>query len=229
MENSRDRDALYEELSSTIKFQINKLQMIAPEMKEHVHSVPKIAKQIAKKLNLNEEGIKFCIKCAYLHDVGKLFIPLELLEKKDKLNFFEKRKMREHTLKGYELCMSTASLTSYANGARSHHENERGNGYPDGLTKGSIPLEAEIIKVSDIYDTVCLRREYKPELSRVEALSIIQKEVSKKLINTQVFNALLEVVEDELREEVIEAEDNQEFEKREKAQQEMIEIMRLRK
>lgn len=95
--------------------------------------------------------------------------------------------------------------------------------------KGSIPLEAEIIKVADIYDTVRLRREYKPELSRVEALSIIQKEVSKKLINTQVFNALLEVVEDELREEVIEAEENQEFEKREKAQQEMIEIMRLRK
>lgn len=95
--------------------------------------------------------------------------------------------------------------------------------------KGSIPLEAEIIKVADIYDTVRLRREYKPELSRVEALSIIQKEVSKKLINTQVFNALLEVVEDELREEVIEADENQEFEKREKAQQEMIEIMRLRK
>ena len=95
--------------------------------------------------------------------------------------------------------------------------------------KGSIPLEAEIIKVADIYDTVRLRREYKPELSRVEALSIIQKEVSKKLINTQVFNALLEVVEDELREEVIEAEENQEFEKREKAQQEMTEILRLRK
>ena len=227
MEDKQDPDALYEKLSSTIQFQVSKLEMVDEKMKEHVHSVPKIAKKIAEKMNLEEKAVEFCVKCAYLHDIGKLFIPLEILEKKDKLNFFEKRKLREHTTKGYELCMSTGSLTPYANAAKSHHENEKGNGYPDRLRKGEIPLEAEIIKVADIYDGICLRRETKQDISRREVLEMMRKEVTKGTLNKQVYHALLLTIEDELRQDMIEEEQKQNIQKVESIKNEIIEIMRL--
>ena len=120
--------------------------------------------------------------------------------------------MKQHTIKGYELCMSHKDLRKYANAVKYHHENEDGTGYPDKLKGEAIPLEAKIVKVADIYDAISSRRQYKPEIKRLDAIKIIDEEVKKGKVNSKIFNALIDVAIDEIKAEHGEKEEIDELE-----------------
>lgn len=192
---------LYNELSETIKKQIDKLDELDIYTSNHVHSVPIIAKRICEKLELSQIAITFCIRCAYLHDIGKIFIPPEILQKKEKLTEEEFEVMKTHTTKGYELCKATAHLAPYAKGAKSHHENGDGTGYPERLKDGDIPTEAEIIKVADVYDALISRRQYRDGYNRKTAIQILKEETDKKRLNRKIFKALLRVILEDIEED----------------------------
>ena len=119
----------------------------------------------------------------------------------EKLTDEEYEVMKKHTIKGYELCMAHEDLKKYANAAKYHHENEDGTGYPECLKKDEIPIEAKIVKVADLYDAICSRRQYKPEVKRVDAMNIIYENVQKGKVNKKIFNALVDVAIDEIQEE----------------------------
>ena len=69
------------------------------------------------------------------------------------------------------------------------------------MKKDEIPIEAKIVKVADLYDAICSRRQYKPEVKRVDAMNIIYENVQKGKVNKKIFNALVDVAIDEIQEE----------------------------
>ena len=192
MNNNKDKE-LYNKLSKNVQKQIEKLDELDIYTSKHIHSVPQLVNKICQKMNYTQKEIKFFVQCAYLHDIGKIFIPPDILQKKGKLTDDEYKIMKTHTTKGAELCESLISLKKYSNVARSHHENEDGSGYPNGIR--NIPIEAAIIKIADVYDALVSKRQYKEEIKITKAIDILKESlIDKGLANKEVFKALLDVI-----------------------------------
>lgn len=168
---------------------------------KHLNSVKNITIKISNKLGMDEDQIEFCATGAFFHDIGKILIPPHILQKPSKLTPEEYKIMKSHTISGYEICRLQEYLKPYADAALYHHENEDGSGYPFGKKGNEIPIEARIIKVADIYDAISSRRQYKSEVKRIEALKIVYEDVVKGKVNGEIFNGLLDVAIDEIKEE----------------------------
>jgi len=189
-----ERD-LYKELSENVRKQIDKLESLDVYTCRHIHSVPQIVGQICKKMNYSEKQIRFFMQCAYMHDIGKIFIPPEILQKNGSLTDEEYNIIKTHTTKGAEFCESIPNLIQYSKAVCYHHENNDGSGYPKGIT--NIPIEAEIIKIADIYDALINKRQYKEKIDMIKSLEILKTSlIDKNLANRQVFAALLDVIPD---------------------------------
>jgi putative two-component system response regulator len=112
----------------------------------------------------------------YLHDIGKITIADSILFKHGLLSNEEWELMRQHTIRGEEICRPMKTLAPVLPIIRSHHERWDGSGYPDGLTGEKIPLLARILQVADIYDALTTARPYKPAFTHDEAIQIMMDE-----------------------------------------------------
>lgn len=194
MDNNADRE-LVGKLSKNVQKQIERLDKLDIYTSKHVHSVPQIVNRMCQKLNYESKERNFLVQCAYLHDIGKIFIPQEILQKKESLTEEEYEIMKTHTTQGANFCESLESLKKYSNVAHFHHENEDGSGYPEGIT--NIPIEAEIIKIADIYDALVCKRQYKEEMKITKAIEILKESlIDKGLSDKRIFAALLDVIID---------------------------------
>ena len=115
---------------------------------------------------LNELGVG-----ALLHDIGKMRVPLEILNKEGKLTDEEYATVRQHAQDGYEILKSSKGLPpSTADIAHSHHERKSGNGYPLGLKEDEIHLYARVVSIVDIYDAITSDRVYHHGMNTLDAL-----------------------------------------------------------
>lgn len=160
-------------LDKSIQYQLNLLDSLDVYTRKHCEDVATITCNLCKKLHLSRGFTEYCTICAYLHDVGKLFIPSSILQKPAQLTQEEYEIMKQHTTLGYQLCIKDAKLRPYYSGAYYHHECLDGTGYPQGLVKKDIPFEAQIIKVADEYDALVHKRQYKSHIGISAALKII--------------------------------------------------------
>ncbi len=160
-------------LDKAIRYQLNLLGSLDVFTRKHCENVATIVCNLCKKLHLSRGFTEYCIICAFMHDIGKLFIPSEILQKPSQLTDEEYEIMKKHTTLGYELCMKDPKLRPYYAGAYYHHECLDGTGYPQGLFKSDIPLEAQIIKVADEYEAIVNKRQYKSHVGISDALKII--------------------------------------------------------
>lgn len=160
-------------LNKSIKYQLNLLDSLDLFTRKHSENVATITCNLCKKLHLSRSFTEYCTTCAYLHDVGKLFIPAEILQKPSKLTDEEFEIMKTHTTLGYKLCIKDEKLRPYYAGPYYHHECLDGTGYPQGLFENEIPYEAQIIKVADEYDALVNKRQYKSHIGVSESLKII--------------------------------------------------------
>lgn len=160
-------------LNKSIKYQLNLLDSLDLFTRKHSENVATITCNLCKKLHLSRSFTEYCTTCAYLHDVGKLFIPAEILQKPSKLTDEEFEIMKTHTTLGYKLCIKDEKLRPYYAGPYYHHECLDGTGYPQGLFENDIPYEAQIIKVADEYDALVNKRQYKSHIGVSESLKII--------------------------------------------------------
>jgi len=160
-------------LDKVIQYQLNLLDSLDLYTRKHCENVATIVCNLCRKLHLSRGFTEYCIICAFLHDIGKLFIPSEILQKTTQLTDEEYEVMKTHTTLGYQLCMNDPKLKPYFAGAYYHHECLDGTGYPQGLEKKDIPLEAQIIKVADEYEAIVNKRQYKSHIGISEALKII--------------------------------------------------------
>jgi putative nucleotidyltransferase with HDIG domain len=115
-----------------------------------------------------------------LHDIGKIGIRDEILNKKGKLSPEEYEKIKQHTVIGYEIVKQAGVFDELLPAIRSHHERLDGTGYPDGLRGDEIPLIARILAISDAFDAMVADRPYRKGLPVEEALQEIQRGAGKQ-------------------------------------------------
>ena len=160
-------------LNQSIKYQLNLLDSLDIYTRKHSESVATITCNLCRKLHLSKGFTEYCTICAYLHDIGKLFIPSSILQKPAKLTDEEFEIMKQHTTLGYKLCIKDPKLRPYYAGPYYHHEALDGTGYPQGLLNKDIPYEAQIIRVADEYDALVNKRQYKSHIGITDSLKII--------------------------------------------------------
>lgn len=153
----------------------------------HSQSVERIAALLSRELGLSESHIERIRIAALLHDIGKIGVKEEVLNKPGKLTDEEMNLIREHPVKGYEILSEVPSLKDVALWVRYHHEWYNGSGYPDGLKGEEIPLEAQILSLADVFDALVSDRPYRDAFSQEEAYKIILEhegtQFSPKLID----------------------------------------------
>lgn len=141
---------------------------------KHIFRVGELAAFIARKLNLSDEQIFNVKTFAPLHDIGKIFIPNNILNKPGKLNEAEWELMKKHTIFADKI-LDDPYFETARKIAVYHHEKYDGSGYPYGIKGDKIPIEAQIVAIVDVYDALRSKRSYKKALTHEEALDIITK------------------------------------------------------
>ena len=157
-------------LDDTMKYQLSMLERLDVFTKRHSENVANLVCRICEYLHCKKFFTIHATICGYLHDIGKLFIPPEILNKPGSLTDEEYEVIKTHTTLGYEMCMKDLKLRPYADGPLYHHEALNGTGYPQGLTKDEIPYVAQIIRVADEYDAIVTKRQYTTHINISETL-----------------------------------------------------------
>ncbi len=160
-------------LDTAIKYQLNLLDSLDAFTRKHSENVATLTCNLCKKLHCSKGFTEYCTICAYLHDIGKLFIPSSILQKPAQLTPDEYEIMKQHTTLGYKLCIKDTKLRPYHVGPYYHHEALDGTGYPRGLVRKDIPYEGQIIRVADEFDAIVNKRQYKSHVGISDALKII--------------------------------------------------------
>ncbi len=109
-------------LDSTMRYQLGRLEALDIFTRVHSENVASIVCRVCEFLRLNKNFTAYCTICGYLHDIGKLFIPKEILNKPGKLTAEEYEIIKTHTTSGYKLCMEDMALRPYAKAVKLHHE-----------------------------------------------------------------------------------------------------------
>jgi diguanylate cyclase (GGDEF)-like protein len=128
--------------------------------KDHAGDVAALATSIAECLGLPLDVVLRCRLGGWLHDVGKVAIPPQILEKPGPLDAAEWEVMRTHPVTGEEIVRGVAALREAAAAVRHHHERYGGGGYPDGLAGTAIPIEARIVAAADAFSAMTVDRVY---------------------------------------------------------------------
>lgn len=141
----------------------------------HSGRVAEYSREIARRYGYSEKGQSDIYMMGILHDVGKIGVPDEVINKPAKLTDEEFEKIKQHPGMGARILQNIKEMPSLATGARWHHERYGGGGYPDGLTGDDIPEEARIIAVADAYDAMSSRRSYRDVLPQ----DVVRGEIEK--------------------------------------------------
>jgi len=145
------------------------------EKENHTIRMRELAVEIGKAMKLDQSRIDNLSLLATLHDIGKIAISDELLNKKSKLTNREWEIIKRHPEIGCSICESSPQLTHIANTVLAHHENFDGTGYPQGLKGEEIPVESRIIALADAYDVMTHNQTYRISISKKDALKEIRK------------------------------------------------------
>ena len=205
-------------LDSAMRYQLACLDSLDVYTRKHCENVASITCRLCEYLNMDEGFTIYCTICAYLHDLGKMFIPPSVLQKTSKLTDEEYEVMKTHTTIGYNMCMKDLKLRPYSAGALFHHEALNGSGYPQGLTKKDIPYEGQIIRVADEFEAISAKRQYKTHIGIIDTLNILienseplePKEGMKMIIkdatigkiDKKIVRALFKVIQDDTEYEI---------------------------
>lgn len=167
------------QLRTTLKAAINSLasaiEMRDPYTTGHQERVTKLACAIAREMGLSEDQIE-CIQIAgIIHDIGKIYVPADILSKPGKLNEFEFLIIKTHSQVGSKILSKIEFPWPIADIVHQHHERVNGSGYPQRLTGKDILLEAKILAVADVVEAMSSHRPYRPALGIPVALEEISR------------------------------------------------------
>ena len=155
---------------------------------QHVRRVAEYSKVLAMELGYTEEEADVIKMASMMHDIGKLLVPTEILEKPAKLTPEEYEEIKKHTNYGDKLLKDVEGdvLICARKIAYEHHERVDGKGYPRALNKDDISMEGRIVAVADVYDALTSRRTYKEAWSSKEAYDEIVKNSGTQFDKTVV-------------------------------------------
>jgi PAS domain S-box-containing protein/putative nucleotidyltransferase with HDIG domain len=184
------------QLRTTLKAAIDSLssaiEMRDPYTAGHQERVTRLARAIAREMGLAEERVEAVEVAAIIHDLGKLYVPAEILSKPTKLTALEYAMIKMHAQAGYTILSKIDFPWPIARIVHEHHELVNGSGYPQGLAGKDILLEAKILCVADVVEAMSSHRPYRPALGIGAAL----EEVAQKrglLYDREVVDACLRI------------------------------------
>jgi putative two-component system response regulator len=160
-----------------------------PYTGNHCERLARYATELGQHLGLEGDDLVALKRGGYLHDLGKVSIPDEILKKGSHLTPEEWQIMKQHPIIGETICMPLRSFRNVLPIIRHHHEHWNGSGYPDGLKGEDIPLLARVLQVVDIYDALRTARPYKPALGHDEAERTIRREAANGLWDPELVSA----------------------------------------
>ncbi len=172
-ELSHSLNKLMRTMESTIQAMSIIVETRDPYTSGHQQQVSRIACAIAREMGLLEERIKGIGMSAVIHDIGKIYIPAEILSKPGKLSDMEFQMMKMHPEVGYNILKTIEFPYPVAQVVCQHHERMNGSGYPLGLVGKDILLEARIVGVADVVDAMASHRPYRAALGLDEAIKEI--------------------------------------------------------
>jgi len=165
-----------ESVEQTIKLVSSLVDARDPYTAGHQQRVAELACAMAQEMGLSAEQIEVIRIAGLIHDLGKIFVPAEILSKPGRLTEIEFSLVKMHAQVGYELLKTVELPPMVAQIVLHHHERMDGSGYPSGLTGEAIPLEARILAVADVVEAISSHRPYRPALGIDKAL----EEISQK-------------------------------------------------
>ena len=161
-------------LEETIMALSSAIEKRDPYTSGHQSRVAKLARAIALKLDLPRDQVKGVYMAALVHDIGKIYIPAEILSKPAKLNRIETEIIKMHPAVGLEILSTIEFPWPIAKIVSQHHERLDGSGYPSGAKENEILLEAKIMAVADVVEAIASHRPYRPALGIDKALEEIE-------------------------------------------------------
>ncbi|MDJ0781096.1 MAG: response regulator [Desulfosarcinaceae bacterium] len=185
----RAMDGIVQAMSLTVEFR-------DPYTAGHQERVAQLACAIAAHMGLPQDRINGLRMAAIIHDLGKITIPAEILCKPGKLLPLEYELIKNHVQAGYDILKKIEFPWPLADIIYQHHERLDGSGYPNGVEGEQIHLEARIIAVSDVFETIASHRPYRPSLGINSAVEEIRANMGR-LYDPVVAEACLHVVEEE--------------------------------
>lgn len=131
----------------------------------HELRVARLARAIARRLGMRSADIALIGRAARVHDIGKIAVPLNLIEKPGSLADHERESIERHSAAGFDLLCQAGVPIKVALIALQHHERLDGTGYPSGASGDAILMESRIVAVADVVDAITSQRAYKPALA----------------------------------------------------------------
>lgn len=162
----------------------------------HMERVGEYCSLIGKAMNLSTVEVENIRQAGKIHDIGKIVISPELLNKKESLTDDEFELIKKHSEIGYHILKSTDEYAGLAEIVRYHHERFDGNGYPDRLRADGIPLESRIVALADSYEAMTSNRSYQKSKSKKEALLEI-KRCSGTQFDPKIVEVFLKLIKEE--------------------------------
>jgi len=145
----------------------------------HCERVANLATSLAERAGLEARSVFWFRLGAVLHDIGKIIVPTDVLNKAGPLTLEEWELMKKHTVAGFDMVSGIDFPGDVPAMIRSHHERWDGGGYPDGLAKDEIPFAARVLCIADVYDALTTTRPYRVALSQARSLDIMCSSTSQ--------------------------------------------------
>lgn len=158
----------------------------------HSAGVANVAQQLARLAGMNENQCKMMLAAGYLHDLGKLAIDNDILEKNGKLSEAEFNKIRSHTYYTYHLLDKIQNFEEIKQWAAYHHERLNGKGYPFHIKGDDLSLGARIMAVADVFTAIKEDRPYRKSIEDGEAVRILKNMASQNALDEYSVNLLIE-------------------------------------
>ena len=168
----------------------------------HTKRVSEIAVNIGKILGISSSDMHVLKQSAILHDIGKIGIPDNILNKNESLTEEEFDIIKQHSVIGQNILSPLNNLSKVKQIVRHHHEKLDGSGYPDKISGDEIDLLTRILSVSDVFDALTSDRPYREKLSMFQAIEILLEEAEKGWWDIKVIYALMEFLESKAEEEL---------------------------
>ena len=168
-------DTLQRVFEETVQAMTEIIETRDPYTAGHQRRVATLACAIAREMGLSEDQISGIHLAGILHDIGKIYVPSEILSKPDRLSKIEFEIIRTHSQRGYDILKTIEFHWPIAKMVLQHHERINGSGYPSGLSGEGILLEARILGVADVIEAMAFHRPYRNALGIDGALAEISK------------------------------------------------------